>query len=99
MNFRDRANCGLLETIELPGHRVRRYGDRIAVWRRDGERLSWEELQAVKQRVWGDRVAVEVYPAERDVVNLRHTRHLWSTPELAALVAETCRHPEFEVRP
>jgi hypothetical protein len=95
MRWNKLAAIGLLRELDLPKHRVREYEDRIAVWRKDGARLSWEELQDAKQVVWGDRVAVEVYPATADVVNLRHTRHLWSTPRLREVVQNECTHPEF----
>lgn len=40
--------------------------------------ISWDVLQAIKSRVWGPEVrAVEVYPADCNVVNSRNTRHLW----------------------
>lgn len=91
----DIAAIGLLETRVLPEHRVRIYADRLAIWRKDGMRLTWEELQSVKQTVWGDRVAIEVFPADADVVNLRHTRHLWSTDILVSAVKSQCRHGEF----
>jgi len=94
-DFRSKASVGLLETRSVREHNVRVYADRLAVWRKDGKRLMWEELQAVKQAVWGDRVAVEVYPAQSDVVNLRHTRHLWTGPRIVEAVAAECTHIEF----
>lgn len=93
----DRASVGMLREINSGDHLIREYENRLAIWRKDGARMTWEELQGVKQAIWGDRVAVEVYPAASDVVNLRHTRHLWSTNEIANLVTESCRHPEFQL--
>lgn len=93
--WRQKAEQGLIRTVHCGSHIVREYPDRLAVWRKDGDRLTWEELQQVKQFLWGDRIAIEVYPAEADVVNLRHTRHLWSTPEIEIIVQHECRHPEF----
>lgn len=47
-------------------------GDRWA----DG--ITWDELQRVKSECgFGDVDAVEVYPADRDVVNVGNLRHLW----------------------
>jgi len=77
-------------------YKVRIYSDRLAIWRQDGKRLTWEEVQEVKQMVWGNTVAVEVYPVQADVVNERHTRHLWSTISIKEAVAKDCVHPEFE---
>ena len=94
-SWRDKAAVGLLEMRTLGEHNVRVYADRLAIWRKDGQRLTWEELQSVKCAVWGDRVAVEVYPAQSNVVNLRHTRHLWSGPRLTEAVEAECKHVEF----
>lgn len=42
------------------------------------EALTWDELQAIKREVgFGDRFAVEIYPPDRDVVNVANMRHLW----------------------
>lgn len=43
---------------------------------RDG--MTWDELQAIKSEIGrGDRDAVEVFPADHDVVNVANFRHLW----------------------
>lgn len=40
--------------------------------------LTWDQLQAIKCRVWGDEArAIEVYPARSAVVNSGNFRHLW----------------------
>lgn len=40
--------------------------------------ITWDQLQAVKNEVWGpDTRAIEVYPAQDDVVNGGNIRHLW----------------------
>lgn len=40
--------------------------------------ITWDELQALKRQCgFGDRFAVEVYPADLDVVNVGNLRHLW----------------------
>jgi hypothetical protein len=94
-SWRARANIGLLKTHYLEAHVVREYANRLAIQRHDGERMAWEELQAIKCSIWGDRVAIEVYPAQSAVVNLRHTRHLWWSPDLELAAVSGCRHPEF----
>jgi hypothetical protein len=52
-----------------------------AVVARDGNwgaDISWEELQALKQQCGrGHLDAVEIYPAQDDVVNVANMRHLW----------------------
>ena len=43
---------------------------------RDG--MTWDDLRLVKFQVGrGDLDAVEIYPAEKDVVNVANMRHLW----------------------
>jgi len=91
-----KSTQGLLRTLDVGVHRVRVYADRLAIWRHDGDRLTWEELQDAKCKVWGDKLAVEIYPAQADVVNLRHTRHLWHTETLERAVRNQCRHAEFD---
>lgn len=95
MKWDEKAAVGLLRQHDLSDHRIREYGNRLAIWRKDGARLTWNEVQQVKQSVWGDRVAVEVYPAQSDVINIKNTRHLWWSESLSALVAGECVHPEF----
>jgi hypothetical protein len=53
--------------------------------------VSWDELQALKNCVWGeDSVALEVYPPAGMVINSGAWRHLWRLgpgefwPDLAA---------------
>ncbi|MEI9693262.1 DUF7694 domain-containing protein [Atlantibacter hermannii] len=44
--------------------------------------ISWDTLQEIKNAVgYADRDAVEIFPAERDVVNVANMRHLWILPE------------------
>lgn len=40
--------------------------------------ITWDQLQAIKNLAWGERArAIEVYPAEADVVNTLNCRHLF----------------------
>lgn len=40
--------------------------------------IAWDELQRLKREAgYGELDAVEVYPADRDVVNVGNLRHLW----------------------
>ena len=44
--------------------------------------ISWEELQRLKRECGrGDLDAVEIFPADSDVVNVANMRHLWVLPE------------------
>lgn len=47
-------------------------------WAQD---ISWESLQQIKQACgFGGMDAVEVYPADEDVVNVSNMRHIWIIP-------------------
>lgn len=40
--------------------------------------ITWEELQEIKRQVgFGQNQAVEIFPADRDIVNVANMRHLW----------------------
>lgn len=42
------------------------------------DEITWDELQRLKAECGrGNRYAVEVYPADSDVVNVANMRHLW----------------------
>ncbi|KKC63177.1 hypothetical protein WG82_13345 [Citrobacter amalonaticus] len=44
--------------------------------------ISWDALQEIKNAVgYEDRDAVEIYPAQKDVVNVANMRHLWLVNE------------------
>ncbi len=44
--------------------------------------ISWDELQEIKNRIgYSENEAVEVFPAQSDVINVANIRHLWVLPE------------------
>lgn len=44
--------------------------------------ITWDELQRLKTECgYGDFDAVEVYPCNRDIVNVANLRHLWVLDE------------------
>lgn len=44
--------------------------------------LTWDELQMIKRQVgFADAFAVEVYPRDKDIVNVANLRHLWILTE------------------
>lgn len=48
-------------------------------WRQD---IPWEDLQRLKRECGlGNVDAVEIFPADIDVVNVANMRHLWVLPE------------------
>lgn len=46
------------------------------------DNIPWETLQRIKAECGlGDVDAIEIYPRERDVVNVANIRHLWLVPQ------------------
>lgn len=44
--------------------------------------ISWEELQAIKRDCgYAENDAVEIFPNDRDVINVANMRHLWVMSE------------------
>lgn len=42
------------------------------------DQITWDELMQIKRECgYGGRDALEVFPADRDVVNVANMRHLW----------------------
>lgn len=40
--------------------------------------ITWDEIQGIKRQIgFGERYAVELYPADSDVVNVANMRHIW----------------------
>lgn len=43
--------------------------------------ITWDQLQEIKSKLgFGDQHAVEVYPPDKDVVNVSNMRHLFLVP-------------------
>jgi hypothetical protein len=73
-----------VQAFHVPGNVVR-----LAVNRNEltgdtrlyADGITWEELQAIKDECgYADRMAVEIYPATDDVLNVINARHLWVIP-------------------
>ena len=64
---------------------MERHAIRISVCRttlgKDGrwqDQITWDDLQRIKREIGrGEQCALEVYPAESDLVNVANMRHLW----------------------
>lgn len=70
------ADGGIKDVIRLSINRTLLNDD--GMWRDD---ISWDDLQWIKNCIgYGDRFAVEIYPAEHEVVNVANMRHLWVLP-------------------
>jgi hypothetical protein len=74
-------SCNWLVQVHREGAAVRLSVCRAAIEPR-GERwadgITWDDLQRLKRECGrGDCDAVEIYPADRDIVNVANMRHLW----------------------
>lgn len=74
-------NCDFLVAIYFVSEQIERLSINRTKVGRDGnwrEDISWEELQDLKRQCGrGDFDAVEVFPADQDIVNVANMRHLW----------------------
>ena len=42
------------------------------------DNISWTALQNIKNELgYADKIAVEIFPKEKDIVNVANMRHLW----------------------
>ena len=73
----------------LNGIEVRRLSVNRVTARADGhwdQDISWEDLMRCKRETGhGDWYATEIYPRDRDIVNVANMRHLWLLTEPLAL--------------
>ncbi len=73
--------AALYEATPLDGVEVRRLSvNRVTVSTRGGweQNIPWDDLQRCKRETGhGDWYGVEIYPRDRDVVNVANMRHLW----------------------
>lgn len=97
MKWKDKASVGLLDIVDIGDHKIRMYENRLAIWRKDGKPLTWDELQEVKEILWEGELAIELYPKEEDVINIKNTRHLWKLDdEINKIILGKCKHIEFK---
>ena len=71
---------------------------RLSVARHDasGPEFTWDQLQRVKNQCLGEGiVAVEIYPAAGDVVNVANMRHLWILHDPEGRYADEASTPEY----
>lgn len=47
--------------------------------------VSWDDLQAIKDRFWPERIGLEVYPPRDCIVDVADLRWLWVLPVTASL--------------
>lgn len=71
-------------------HLVLEYADRLAV--HNGDALSWSDLAAIRDALWGPEVAaIEAFPPTEEVIDLRPTRHLWRNDAITSAVLEVSK--------
>jgi hypothetical protein len=71
---------GNTEVLRLSVNRVARAA---GGW---GENIPWQELMRCKREAgYADWYAIEIYPRDRDIVNVANMRHLWLLSEPLAI--------------
>lgn len=64
--------------LEQSGFRISVNRTRLNDRGRWDDRITWNELQRIKRQAgFGDNWAYEIFPPDRDVVNVANMRHLW----------------------
>jgi len=85
MSERESFEAWFSEDGKYP-HAVKRSGEGYLFAAANSQWEAWqarrEALQEIKSAVgYGDRDAVEIFPAQKDLVNVANMRHLWIVPE------------------
>jgi hypothetical protein len=79
-----RSRRFLVQQYENPGEPIRLSINTVTLeangrWK-DG--ITWDDIQAIKRQCgYAERYAVELYPADVDVVNVANVRHIWLLDE------------------
>lgn len=94
MNWKQKSKVDLIAIEHVDEYSVRIYPNRIAIQSEEEDAISWETLQAIKTKILGDVMAIEIFPPNSEVVNLKNTRHLWYSECLKDLT-KTFTHAEF----
>jgi hypothetical protein len=47
--------------------------------------LTWDDMQAIKNHFWPDRIAIEIYPPHDKIVDVADMRWMWVLPKGAVL--------------
>lgn len=67
-----------IQKYEIDGFLVRVDRALGHLWVEHDGAITWDDLQAIKNTVWGPTArAIEVYPEQSKVVNSGNYRHLW----------------------
>ncbi|MEP1330118.1 hypothetical protein [Pseudophaeobacter sp.] len=68
----------IISEREIGGYRVQVDETLGHLWVEHDGTITWDELQQIKNAVWGDEArAVEAYPPQSLLVNNKTIRHLW----------------------
>lgn len=47
--------------------------------------ITWDDMQAIKDRFWHERIAIEIYPPRDKIVDVADMRWMWVLPKGAVL--------------
>lgn len=78
-------------TLRLSVNRTE-WCERSRGWRED---ISWDDLQRLKREAgYADRWAVEVFPADSEIINVANMRHVWLLDQPPAFAWQSHRRAE-----
>lgn len=60
--------------------------------------ITWDDLQAIKDHFWPDRIAIEIYPPKEKIVDIADLRWLWVLPVGAILPFNLDASSQHELR-
>lgn len=85
-----RSRDFLVQVFAEPGDVLRLSIQRCAFDRTSGrwaDGITWDDLQHLKTLAgYGDRVGLEIYPPDFDMVNVANLLHLWLVPDAPAFM-------------
>lgn len=79
-----RNNRFVVQIFEVAGSDILRLSiNRTAIDHKGNwlDGITWEEMQNLKNQLFPEVEAVEIYPSIEDTVNVANMRHLWLLPE------------------
>lgn len=47
--------------------------------------ITWDDMQAIKDHFWPDRIAIEIFPPHDSIVDIADMRWMWVLPKGAVL--------------
>lgn len=72
-------------TLRVAVKHTRASSPQQAMGRGFAKPISWDDMQAIKDHFWPERIAVEIYPPREKIVDVADMRWMWVLPKGATL--------------